>query len=243
MRSCSSSVLVHESAEEVVPVDLGRRILATGGRFDSGIRRLQPECPVGTMGVVVLHVGPEYLLQVPAADDQQPVQALGTDRGDPAFGVALALGACTGVISTSVPSDRNTSSKARVNFASRWRMRNCNGRCSSISRFRACWVTQAPSGWAVAPARCTRRLLSSMKNSTYSRGSQTVSTVKKSQAMIPAACWPRNARQVVATCRGAGSSPCRAASCGWWWSRPGRQAVGARLGCAGRPGGGSPWPG
>jgi hypothetical protein len=34
---------------------------------------------------------------------------------------------------------------------------------------------------------------SSMKNNTYSRRSQTVSTVKKSQARIPAACWRRNA--------------------------------------------------
>ena len=27
----------------------------------------------------------------------------------------------------------------------------------SMSRLRACWVTQAPVGWAVIPARCTRR--------------------------------------------------------------------------------------
>src|SRR5215213_4889252 len=36
-----------------------------------------------------------------------------------------------------------------------------------------------------------------------------VSTVKKSQATIPAACWRRNARQVVVVGRGAGSSPWR----------------------------------
>jgi hypothetical protein len=48
-----------------------------------------------------------------------------------------------------------------------------------------------------------------MKNSTYSRLSQTVSTVKKSQAMIPAACWRRKACQVVVVRRGAGSSPWR----------------------------------
>ena len=27
----------------------------------------------------------------------------------------------------------------------------------SISRLRACWVIQSPVGWAVIPARCTRR--------------------------------------------------------------------------------------
>jgi hypothetical protein len=46
-----------------------------------------------------------------------------------------------------------------------------------------------------------------MKNSTYSRLSQTVSIVKKSQAMIPAACWRRKACQVMVVRRGAGSSP------------------------------------
>jgi IS5 family transposase len=36
-----------------------------------------------------------------------------------------------------------------------------------------------------------------MKNSTYRRRSQMVSTAKKSQATIPAACWRRNVRQAV----------------------------------------------
>jgi hypothetical protein len=48
-----------------------------------------------------------------------------------------------------------------------------------------------------------------MKNSTYSRRSQTVSTVKKSQATIPAASWRRNALQDLAARRGAGFSPWR----------------------------------
>jgi drug/metabolite transporter (DMT)-like permease len=49
-----------------------------------------------------------------------------------------------------------------------------------------------------------------MKNGTYSRRSQTVSTVKKSQAMIPAACWRRNARQVPFALGGAGALPLQA---------------------------------
>ena len=92
MRSCSSSVLVHESAEQVAPVDLGRRIFATEGRFDSWIRRLQPERPVWAMGVVVLDIDPQHLLEVAAADNQQPVQALGPHRADPAFGVGVGVG-------------------------------------------------------------------------------------------------------------------------------------------------------
>jgi hypothetical protein len=42
----------------------------------------------------------------------------------------------------------------------------------------------------------TRRLSSSTKNSTYKRRSDSVSTVKKSQASIVAACWRRNCRQL-----------------------------------------------
>jgi hypothetical protein len=110
MRSCSSSVLVHESVEQVASVDLGRRIVATEGRFDGWVRRLQPEGPVRAMTVVVVDMDPQHLLEVAAADRQEPVQALGADGPDPAFGVGVGVGACSGVIGTSVPSDRNTSS-------------------------------------------------------------------------------------------------------------------------------------
>jgi hypothetical protein len=87
MRSCSLPILVHESAEQVAPVDLGRLILATEGRFDSWIRRLQPERPMGTMSVVVGGVDPKDLLEVAVADDQQRVQALGAYRPHPALGL------------------------------------------------------------------------------------------------------------------------------------------------------------
>jgi hypothetical protein len=62
---------------------------------------------------------------------------------------------------------------------------------STKSRLRACWVTQALLGLAVTPARWTRRVSCSKKNGTQSRPSQTVSTVKKSQARMPAAWWRR----------------------------------------------------
>jgi len=91
MRSCSSSVLVYESAEQVTPVYLGRMILAGKGWFDGWIRRLQPERPVWAMGVVVLEVDPKDLLEVAAPDDQQPVQALGPDRPDPAFRMGVRV--------------------------------------------------------------------------------------------------------------------------------------------------------
>jgi hypothetical protein len=78
---------------------------------------------------------------------------------------------------------------------------------STSNRLRACWVTQRLSGLAVTPARCTRLVSCSMKNSTYSRRNQTVSTVKKSQATIPAACWRRDTCQLPDARLGAGSSP------------------------------------
>ena len=63
------------------------------------------------------------------------------------------------------------------------------------ANWRACWVTQAPVGLAVQPARWTRRLPSSMKKSTYSRCSEIVSTVKKSTASMLLACARKKARQ------------------------------------------------
>jgi hypothetical protein len=46
----------------------------------------------------------------------------------------------------------------RHRHAPKPRTRNCSARSPmSISRLRACWVTQASVGWAVIPARCTRR--------------------------------------------------------------------------------------
>jgi hypothetical protein len=92
MRSCSSPVLVEESTEQVASTHRAWFILAEASRPAGRVWWLQPERPVGTMLVVVLDVGPQDLLKVAAADDQQPVQALGTDRPHPALGVRVRLG-------------------------------------------------------------------------------------------------------------------------------------------------------
>ena len=64
-------------------------------------------------------------------------------------------------------SDVKIVSNAVVNFASRSRIRNrMRLRTPFIERFRACWVTQAPCGLVVMPARWTRRVACSIKNST-----------------------------------------------------------------------------
>ena len=54
-----------------------------------------------------------------------------------------------------------------------------------MRRFRACWATHSPTGCAVTPSTWTRRVATSIANSTYSRRNKTVSTVKKSTANTP----------------------------------------------------------
>src|SRR2546421_12407850 len=70
------------------------------------------------------------------------------------------------------PCASKTTSKRLVNFRSwsRIRYRTGSARLESVhATCRACCVTHSPSGCAVQPARYTRRLAISMKNSTYNR--------------------------------------------------------------------------
>jgi hypothetical protein len=53
MRSCSWSVLVQETAEQVASVDPGLRVAADEGHSSGWIRRLKLQRPVGAMSVVV----------------------------------------------------------------------------------------------------------------------------------------------------------------------------------------------
>ena len=79
--------------------------------------------------------------------------------------IAFALGDRTGVLMISMPSLRKTVSKSRVNLLSRSRIRKRTGVARSgkvQTSWRACWLTQEPSGLGVQPARWTRRLPSSM---------------------------------------------------------------------------------
>ncbi len=103
----------------------------------------------------------------------------------------------TGVRMILVPSDRKTLSKPAVNFVSRSRIRKRIGEARSVSTsitFRACWVTHSPVGRAVIPATCTILVPSSMKTRTWSLRENTVSTVRKSHATMPATL--RKARQL-----------------------------------------------
>src|SRR5664279_2078743 len=84
--------------------------------------------------------------------------------------IAFARGACTGLRQVRIPASVNTVSHAAVNFVSRSRMRNFNAldaRSRSTSRFRACWVTHALFGCAVAPKIRMRLLVCSITARTY----------------------------------------------------------------------------
>jgi hypothetical protein len=174
-------------------------------------RRAELQASVRSLVVVVAHVLIEDPLKMAGPPDQHPVQALLPDRPHPALGERIGvrrLHRCGDDLCT--VGEANTSSKAQVNLLSRSRIRNRgvvvpSGR--SIDSSRARWTTQGPFGWRVTPARRTCRVPSSMKNSTYSVVSRTVSTVKKSVATMPEACARRNARHVTDAVRGAGRSP------------------------------------
>lgn len=69
-------------------------VLGDDGQSGGGVRRLKLERPVRTMAVVVPDVDPKDLLKATAADNQQPVQALGPDGPNQALreGVGVGVG-------------------------------------------------------------------------------------------------------------------------------------------------------
>ncbi len=82
---------MEEAAEQVSSMHAALAILAVEGQPGGWTWRLQSERPVRTVPVVVLDVDPEYLLEVAAADDQQPVQALSADHTNPALRVGIGV--------------------------------------------------------------------------------------------------------------------------------------------------------
>jgi len=136
---------------------------------------------------------------------------------------AFARGDRTGVMMISVPSEENTRSKLAVYLASRSRRRKRNDWPSSArsnERFLPCWATHAESGFLVTPARRTRRLPTSMANSTYSVRRRRVSVVKKSNARTPLAWARRNSDHVGPERRGAGPRPWRRSNTRIFWRKP-----------------------
>ena len=83
---------MEQPTEQVAAVHLGSMSSADDGQPSGSVRCLKSKGAVWTMPVVVLGVDPQDLLQVPSADDQQPVQALGADRADPSLREGVRVG-------------------------------------------------------------------------------------------------------------------------------------------------------
>jgi hypothetical protein len=64
------------------------------------------------------------MLGLAAAKDADSIEVVDAERAYPAFGVGVRVRRCTGVRIILVPSFRNASSKAWLNFPSRSWMRN-----------------------------------------------------------------------------------------------------------------------
>ena len=108
----------------------------------------------------MLEILAQYDVEVAWPGDQDVVEALAAEGADEAFGDRVCPGCPDRVRMMRMSAPANTASKAAVNLLSRSRIRNrsCSARSPrSMSRLRACWATQAPVGWAVIPAMCTRR--------------------------------------------------------------------------------------
>ena len=117
-------------------------------------------------------------------------RALPTQRS----AIAFARGARTGVLMIRMPAAASTVSNAAAKALIPDQKLHAVGRSlESISRLRACLAIHSPVGWAVIPARRTRRMSCSMKNSAYRRRRDKVSTWRKSVARIVFAWACRNA--------------------------------------------------
>jgi hypothetical protein len=109
-------VFVDEAAEEVAALD--RR----GRRRDDVTARIgwcELERSVRSLRVVVGEVGAEGVLEVAAADDQEPVEALVSDRADEGLRVGVRLRCADRCVDDVMSSLRKTSSKAALNLLSR----------------------------------------------------------------------------------------------------------------------------
>jgi hypothetical protein len=121
------------------------------------------------MAVVIVDVDVQHLLELSPADDQDPVEALAADGADPALGERVRLRrpeTCADDLDSFASEDLvEDTPELAVSVVNQEadRCQPCRERPAS---WRACWAAQVPLGFAVQPARCTRRLDSSMKKST-----------------------------------------------------------------------------
>jgi hypothetical protein len=89
--------------------------------------------------VVMLRPLPHHPLQVPTAEDENPVQALSATGPDLPLHMRVSLGAAIGVLITLMPSARKTASAGPAYLASwSWITMRTGEPSSCQTRFRAC---------------------------------------------------------------------------------------------------------
>jgi hypothetical protein len=104
-----------------------------------------------------------------AVEDQQPVETLGSDGADEAFGDRVGLRRshrCADDLDRFASEDDVEGARELAVANPDEEANRCDRSANTQASWRACWVTQAPLGFVVQAARCTRRLPSSMKKST-----------------------------------------------------------------------------
>jgi hypothetical protein len=202
-------VFMDQSAEEVTPTQPTRDRPAPGFRDHWRHGRDVTKAAVRTALVVMLNVASQDANELVATDDQQLVQALPAHRADPALGDRVGVGRLHRCADDLGAVERQTSSNALVDLASRSRSRNLNAVAARRGRRPGAGLLGNPppgrvrgDAGQVHPSACQFN-----EEQDIYPPQEIVSTVKKSPAMIPAACWRRNDRQLVGALRGAGSRP------------------------------------
>jgi hypothetical protein len=111
---------VDEAAKAVASVHAGQRRgrVTSSGSGGGSVGRLEVERTVRPPVVVMVNVNAEHVLELAAADNEEPVETLSADAADPAFDVRVRVGR-TGARMILTPSLAKTASNAAANLLSR----------------------------------------------------------------------------------------------------------------------------
>jgi hypothetical protein len=155
---------VDEAAKQIAAFDL--RVARWSG-CASRFGRDERERAMRPLRVVVGHVGAEHVREVAAADDQHPVETLGAHRTDETFGVGVRLRRPDRRMDHPDPFATKDLVESRTELAVAVVDQEPRPVGTPVKlRLRACWVTQAPVGLVVQPAKWILRLASSIKKRT-----------------------------------------------------------------------------
>jgi hypothetical protein len=88
---CGGFVFVDESAEQVASAHCRVHGVAARRSHPDRVGRLQIECPVRATPVVMPYIDAENTLELPAAEDQQPIKTLPTNAAHPTLDVRVRV--------------------------------------------------------------------------------------------------------------------------------------------------------